>query len=58
MNREWHKQHRMPKGATEKERIEWHREHAKNCTCRPAPKNLLAKMEKQGGATAMPGIHD
>jgi len=47
MNREWHKQHKMPERATEKERIEWHLEHAKNCTCRPAPKELLAKMEKQ-----------
>jgi hypothetical protein len=37
----------MPERATEKERIEWHLEHAKNCTCRPAPKELLAKMEKQ-----------
>jgi hypothetical protein len=47
MNREWHRQHKMPERATEKERIEWHLEHAKNCTCRPAPKELLAKMEKQ-----------
>jgi hypothetical protein len=58
MNREWHKQHRMPSGATEKERIEWHLEHAKNCTCRPAPKNLPAKMEKQGKAAATPGSQD
>jgi hypothetical protein len=50
MNREWHKQHKMPDGATEEERIEWHREHARNCACRPAPKELLAKMEKQGAA--------
>ena len=48
MNREWHKQHKMPSGATEKERIEWHREHARNCGSRPAPKELLAKIEKQG----------
>jgi len=44
MNREWHKQNKMPDKATEKERIEWHIEHARNCTCRPAPKELLSKL--------------
>jgi len=48
MNREWHKQHKMPAGATEKEPIEWHLEHTRNCGCRPAPTELLAKVEKQG----------
>ena len=48
MNLEWHKQHKMPAGATEKERIEWHLEHTRNCGCRPAPTELLAKVEKQG----------
>jgi hypothetical protein len=47
MNREWHKQHKMPERATENERIEWHLEHARNCTCRPVPKGLLAKMGKK-----------
>jgi hypothetical protein len=46
MNRERHKQHPMPAGATVKERIEWHLEHVKNCGCRPFPKGLKAKMEK------------
>ena len=55
MNRVLHKQHKMPSGATEKERIEWHLEHARNCGCRPAPKELLAKMEKQGTGKSEPG---
>jgi hypothetical protein len=50
MNREWHKEHKMPAGATEKERIEWHLEHARNCTCRPFPKKLLVKAVKPGTA--------
>jgi hypothetical protein len=48
MNPEWHKQHKMPDKATEKERIEWHLEHARNRACRPVPEDLLAKMEKRG----------
>ncbi len=46
MNREWHKQHAMPSGATEKQRIEWHIEHTKNCACRPFPQRLLAKLSE------------
>jgi hypothetical protein len=30
--------------ATEKDRTAWHLEHAKNCACRPAPKELLSKL--------------
>ncbi len=56
MNREWHKQHEMPRGATAEERIEWHLEHTKNCACRPFPKGLLAKMEKQGPGTRNLGL--
>jgi hypothetical protein len=44
MNREWHKQHKMPGAATEKQRIAWHLAHARNCSCRPFPKGLLAKL--------------
>ncbi len=46
MNREWHKQHAMPSGATEKQRIKWHLEHTRNCACRPFPRGLLAKLSE------------
>jgi hypothetical protein len=46
MNKEWHKQHTMPTRATEKERIEWHLEHTKNCACRPFPPGLMAKLSE------------
>jgi hypothetical protein len=48
MNKEWHKEHAMPSGATEKQRIEWHLEHKKHCACRPIPKGLAEKVEKAG----------
>lgn len=38
----------MPKNPTEEERIEWHREHAKACSCRPIPKNLVGKIKDRG----------
>jgi len=44
MNREWHKEHAMPRRATAKERIEWHLEHTRHCGCRPFPKGLLAEL--------------
>jgi hypothetical protein len=44
MNREWHEGHKMPDGASAKERIEWHMEHTRQCACRPFPKLLLAKL--------------
>jgi hypothetical protein len=47
MNREWHKEHTMPGGATAKERTQWHLEHTKNCGCRPFPKGLLAKLSEE-----------
>ena len=47
MNREWHKQHKMPRTATAKERVEWHFEHTRNCSCRPFPKGLLPKLSTE-----------
>ena len=43
MNREWHEAHKMPERATEKQRLEWHTEHARACGCRPIPASLIAK---------------
>jgi hypothetical protein len=47
MNREWHDQHKMPGGATAKQRVEWHLEHTRNCACRPFPKGMLAKLSEE-----------
>jgi hypothetical protein len=47
INKEWHAKHKMPENPTIGEKIKWHREHAKNCGCRPTPKSLLIKIKKQ-----------
>ena len=46
INKEWHQKHKMPKNATEKERISWHIEHEKHCGCRRMPESLRKKLEK------------
>jgi len=49
INAEWHRQHRMPKNATVEERIQWHLEHLKNCSCRTdLPPKLKVEMKKRG----------
>ncbi|MEP7264574.1 MAG: hypothetical protein ABI772_08750 [Bacteroidota bacterium] len=46
-NKEWHLKNRMPVNATFEERVKWHLEHQKNCSCRPIPEKLLAEMKKK-----------
>lgn len=41
LNKDWHLQNRMPKNPTVEEKIKWHLEHQKNCTCFPIPKSIL-----------------
>jgi hypothetical protein len=47
INAKWHKQNRMPKNPTVEQRIKWHIEHQKNCSCRPIPEKLLEEMKKR-----------
>ena len=42
INAAWHKTHRMPRNATDAERLRWHLEHEKRCGCRPMPAKLAA----------------
>ena len=39
-NRMWHEKNRMPKNPSLEERVKWHKEHIKNCACRPVPESL------------------
>lgn len=48
INKEWHTKHKMPKNASVKERIEWHLEHEKNCSCRVMPEALRKRMKEFG----------
>jgi len=50
INREWHEQHRMPANATLDQRIAWHTEHAKHCSCRPMPGKLMQEIERRKAA--------
>jgi hypothetical protein len=47
INAKWHKENRMLKNPTIEQRIEWHIEHQKNCSCRPIPDKLLEEMKKR-----------
>ncbi|MBL7844375.1 MAG: hypothetical protein KF846_13060 [Cyclobacteriaceae bacterium] len=47
LNREWHLSHRMPKNATLDQRIAWHIEHHKHCSCREIPKSILDQIKKR-----------
>ena len=48
INREWHEAHRMPKNASEDERIAWHIDHAKNCGCRKIEGKLAELLQRRG----------
>lgn len=48
INKEWHKENKMPKNATFEERVRWHLEHQKNCKCAPIPKKLAEQMKEKG----------
>lgn len=48
VNKEWHLRHIMAKNPTFEQRVRWHLEHQKHCSCRPIPEKLLAEMKKKG----------
>jgi hypothetical protein len=47
INVEWHLSHKMPKNPKLEQRIEWHKEHAKNCSCRPNVEEFIKKLENE-----------
>ena len=48
INKEWHENHKMPKNASDEQRIAWHLEHSRNCTCRPIPDGVVKLMNEKG----------
>jgi len=48
MNKEWHLKNTMPKNPTIEQRIKWHLEHQKKCSCRPIPEKLAEEIKKRG----------
>ncbi|HEY3449193.1 MAG TPA: hypothetical protein VGK67_22745 [Myxococcales bacterium] len=49
INADWHRKNRMPKNPTTEQRVAWHLEHAKACSCRPIPEKLAALVAAHGG---------
>ena len=49
LNRDWHKENRMPAKATLEQRVhvQWHLEHSKNCACRPMPDRIVEELKKR-----------
>ena len=47
VNKEWHSKNKMPKNATEAQRIKWHLAHTNNCNCWPIPPKLQKVIDKQ-----------
>ncbi len=47
INKAWHLKNKMPKNPTVEERVAWHREHQKNCSCWPFPDKLAEKMKEK-----------
>ncbi len=45
-NKEWHEKNRMPKNSIFAQRVTWHKEHAKNCECRPIQESIKKEIEK------------
>lgn len=48
INKKWHLEHPMPKNPTMDQRIEWHLEHQKNCSCRKIEGKVAEEIKKRG----------
>jgi hypothetical protein len=51
INAEWHAKHKMPKNPTLEQRVKWHLEHAKHCSCRPIEGKMLEEFKKRYAGT-------
>ena len=47
INVEWHERNKMPKNPTLDERVKWHLDHSKNCSCRPLAGKILEEIKKR-----------
>jgi hypothetical protein len=48
INKEWHAKHPMPLHAALEQRIQWHIQHLKNCSCRTdLPLKIKEEMKKR-----------
>lgn len=47
INKEWHEKNKMTKNPTMEQRMAWHIEHAKNCSCRKIEGKIAEEMRKR-----------
>lgn len=47
INAEWHSKHKMPKNPTLDQRVKWHLDHARHCSCRPLEGQVLEEIKKR-----------
>jgi hypothetical protein len=46
LNRDWHRQNRMPVRATREQRIKWNAAHARACASRAIPDSIKPDVDK------------
>ena len=46
INKEWHDANKMPKNPTHEQRMLWHIDHNKHCTCYPVSDKLQKEIEE------------
>lgn len=51
INGTWHRAHPMPTNPSLDERIEWHKEHAQQCGCRPIPEGIKQAIAERAGTS-------
>ena len=56
INKEWHLKNKMPKNPTQEERLNWHIEHAKYCTCREMSDKLKKEIENYKATRKIKGV--
>jgi hypothetical protein len=47
INAEWHSKHKMPENPTLDQRVKWHLEHARHCSCRRLEGKILEEIKKR-----------
>lgn len=47
INKEWHLANKMPNNPDLDQRVLWHVEHARNCTCRPLEGKILEEIKRR-----------
>ena len=48
INAAWHLANVMPKNPTDKQRADWHYEHARHCGCRDITPSIAELLERNG----------